>query len=438
MSIAVFNINDAGIQVSVDGDLVRTSPGYAVLDGSHLLVGEQASQNAKLLPRWTNNRFWSQLNVNPLPNGNNQVRHHADLAFAHIESLWQPIQGDAEAAVFVVPGYYGNDNLGLLLGMSQEAGIPVRGIVDNSIVQAADLPLRKTVLHLDIHLHSITLTSISNTGTLARREVRTVIESGLFTLLDRWSNIIAEQFIQTTRFDPMHNADTEQQLFNRLPDWIASLGEQNSHTIALNTGETEHSVSISNDSLLKACATIYPQVVQAIRSEVPAGETATLLVSHRFAGFPGLKSSLGLINNVEIFDLAELKAIGSTTVHREEIVSGDGPVQHVLQISTGREQAPVTSLPAEIEATHLLWQHRAFAIGTGLKLSEDLSAGPRNSDDPVCTLYRRNGELVLEVVKDSKVQLNGANPNVSATINPGDVITIADQSMTVISVSGDG
>ncbi|MBO7005117.1 MAG: hypothetical protein JJ854_04600 [Pseudomonadales bacterium] len=40
MSIAVFNINDAGIQVSVEGDLVRTSPGYAVLDGNNLLTGD--------------------------------------------------------------------------------------------------------------------------------------------------------------------------------------------------------------------------------------------------------------------------------------------------------------------------------------------------------------------------------------------------------------
>lgn len=438
MSIAVFNINDAGIQVSVDGDLVRTSPGYAVLDGNNLLTGEEASQNAKLLPRWTNNRFWSQLNVNPLANGNNQIRHHADLAFAHLEALWQPIAGSAETAVFVVPGYYGSDNLGLLLGMSQEASIPVRGIVDSSIVQAADLPLRKTVLHLDIHLHSITLTHISNTGTLARRDVKTVIESGLFTLQDRWSNILADQFIQTTRFDPMHNADTEQQLFNKLPDWIGSLGEANAHAFTLNAGDTEHSVSISNDSLLKACASIYPQVVQAIRNELPAGETATLLVSHRFAGFPGLKSSLGLINNLEILDLPELKAIGSTAVHRDEIVSRDGAVQHILQISTGNEQAQATASPATNKPSHLLWQHQAFAVGSGLKIGEDLSQGPRNSDNPVCTIYKRNDQMVLETPTSGSVEINGSAAEGTQDLKLGDVITISGETISLIAVAGDG
>lgn len=438
MSIAVFNINDAGIQVSVDGDLIRTSPGYAVLDGNNLLTGEEASQNAKLLPRWTNNRFWSQLNVNPLPNGNNQIRHHADLAFAHMEALWQPIAAGVESAVFVVPGYYGNDNLGLLLGMSEEAAIPVRGVVDSSIIQAADLPLRKTVLHLDIHLHSITLTNISNTGTLARRDVKTVIESGIFTLLDRWSNIIADQFIQTTRFDPMHNADTEQQLFNKLPAWIAALGDANAHPIALTAGDTEHSVSISNDSLLKACASIYPQIVQAIRNEVPAGETATLLVSHHFTGFPGLKNSLGLINNVEVIDLAELKAVGSASVHQGEIVVRDGPVQHVLQISTGSEQAAVAATPSSVQATHLLWQHQAFAIGNGIKLGDDLSEGPRATDNPACTLYRRNQQLVLETHREGAVQLNGIEAANQETVNLGDILTIGGQPLTVISVTSDG
>ena len=91
MSIAVFNINDAGIQLTVDSELVQTSPGIAVLNDNSLLTGEEASKNVKLLPRWTNNRFWSQLNTNPLPNSTEQVRHHADIAFAHLEHLWLPV-----------------------------------------------------------------------------------------------------------------------------------------------------------------------------------------------------------------------------------------------------------------------------------------------------------------------------------------------------------
>ena len=127
MSLAIFNLNDTGIQLSLDGDLLRSSPGYAVLDNNDLMIGELAASNTKLLPRWTNSRFWSQLTTAPLQGGSSQIRHHADLAFAHLEELWKPVSEKATQALFVVPGYYSAENLSLLLGMAKECGIPVQG-----------------------------------------------------------------------------------------------------------------------------------------------------------------------------------------------------------------------------------------------------------------------------------------------------------------------
>ena len=57
MTLGIIELNDSGIQVAVDGDLVTTSPGYAVMDGEKLLVGAEGAQFARLLPSWTNNHF---------------------------------------------------------------------------------------------------------------------------------------------------------------------------------------------------------------------------------------------------------------------------------------------------------------------------------------------------------------------------------------------
>ena len=73
MSLGIIEINDSGIQVAVDTDLVLTSPGYAVMDGEKLLIGEQGAQFARLLPTWTNNRFWNQLNTDPIANATTAV-----------------------------------------------------------------------------------------------------------------------------------------------------------------------------------------------------------------------------------------------------------------------------------------------------------------------------------------------------------------------------
>ncbi len=439
MSIAVFNINDAGIQLTVDSKLVRTSPGIAVLNNNSLLTGEQASKNVKRLPRWTNNRFWSQLNTHPLPNSTEQVRHHADIALAHLEDLWLPVKKEVTKVILVVPGYYHNDDLGLLLGIARECGIPVKGIVDQSVIAASNLALRSTVIHLDIHLHSFTLTQISNGDILARKDVKTILETGLSTLWDRWANIIAGQFIQTTRFDPMHNADTEQHLFNLLPDWIRNLQDSNMHSFSFNASGTEHSVAISHENLLKACTPLYPQVVQAIRNEITGSEPTSLLLSHRLQGFPGLKESLRLVSNLEIIDLPEEKANESAATHNASIISDSGPISHIVQLSTGDAAATPQRVTRASGATHILWRHQATAIGKTLPIDADLSEGPKFSNDPAFTLYARNNQIMIDCgATDGLIKVNGAAANPDRPLQPGDQIELAGGQLTLISVPPDG
>lgn len=433
MSLAVINIDDAGVQVSVDGDLVRTSPGIAVLDNDRLLTGEDASRNAKLLPRWTNSRFWSQLNTAPIANATSQVRHHADLAFAHLENLWLPIKNEVSEVAFVVPGYYSGENLGLLLGIAKETGIPTTSIADQSVIAASNLPLRKTILHLDIHLHAITLTRITNNSMLDRQSVRVIVETGLFTLWERWANIIANQFIQSTRFDPMHDATSEQKLFDALPGWIQESGQEQLPSFRLDLGNADHSVAISNENLLKACTPLYPQIVQAIRAEIPTGETASLLVSHHFKGFPGLRQSLELINEIELVDLTELKTVGSAHVLKDALSSDNGAVSHITRIeasenTSGPEQQP------EARASHLLKGSNAIAVGRGIALDADLD---RCADtEATCLLYFQNSDLILE--PKGSVLLNGNQIDTVASLTPGDTLQSGEATATLISVAGDG
>ncbi|MDG1233378.1 MAG: hypothetical protein P8P91_14040, partial [Pseudomonadales bacterium] len=335
-------------------------------------------------------------------------------------------------------GYYLNSDLGLLLGMAQECGMPVKGIVDQSVIAASNLPLRSNVIHLDIHLHSFTLTQISNRGILARKSVKTILETGLSTLLDRWANIIASQFIQTTRFDPMHNADTEQQLFNLLPGWIRNLPDSNTHSFSVKAAGTEHSVAISQESLLKACTPLYPQIVQAIRSEIVADEPASLLLSHRLQGFPGLKESLKLVANLEIIDLPEEKANDSAVTHTTSIIDNGGTVSHVVQLGSGEVAPPKKQETNTSGATHVLWRHQAFAIGKALPIDADLSAGPRYSHNPAFTLYARNDQIMIECGATDTIKINGTAVDPDSPLKPGDKIELAGDQLTLISVPQDG
>jgi hypothetical protein len=435
----IIEINDAGIRTSIDGEIRHTSAGFAVLDGDRLLVGEEGRKNSRLLPRWTNNRFWNQLGVDPVPNGTAMVRHHADLAFAHLEEIWRQIAGETEQVVLVVPGFYSREQLGLLLGMARECGIPVAGLADASLLAASD-EVAPTIIHLDIFLHRITLTVLRADTNLRWVETATVSEIGLFTLWDRWANILASQFIQTSRYDPMHQAVSEQALYDQLPGWIAALGQTRTHNFELDYGDTHHRVTVSQEQLLGACATVYPQVVQLVRDHVPQGESATVLVSDRFQGFPGLLTSLQLITNVETRTLANDCVHRAAMHHADRIISTSGSVSHVTSLpvraasshSVDETAAPQASPPP----THLLINAHATAIGNVMHIAGLDNGGIRtNSDTPMCTLYRRGNEMMVENHKGAAVILNGREAPAKATLVAGDVLTIDEMPLTLISVT---
>ena len=236
----------------------------------------------------------------------------------------------------------------------------------------------------------------------------------------------------------MHNADTEQHLFNLLPEWIKSLLDSNMHSFAFNASGTEHTVAISHENLLKACTPLYPQIVQAIRNEIVGNEPTSLLLSHRLQGFPGFKESLRLVSNLEIIDLPEQKASESAATHSARIIGNGGPVSHVIQLGTGEAAAPPKQEARTTGATHILWRHQATAIGKALPVDADLSEGPRYSNEPAFTLYSRNNQIMIECGTTGTVKVNGANADPDRPLVPGDQIELAGNQLTLISVPLDG
>ncbi|MFT7305565.1 MAG: hypothetical protein ACI9P7_000825, partial [Candidatus Azotimanducaceae bacterium] len=174
MSTAILELNDAAMHLGIDGALVQTSVGYAVLDQQKLLIGNLAHRNAKLLPRWTNNRFWNHLSTDNISNATTEIRHNADLAFAHLEDLAR--ETSVDSIVLAVPAFYDKSQLGLLLGICKEAGLRVTSLVDMALLAVASQPSHPNALFLDVGLHRITLTSVRTDGAIRQAGYQTVVE----------------------------------------------------------------------------------------------------------------------------------------------------------------------------------------------------------------------------------------------------------------------
>ena len=319
--------------------------------------------------------------------------------------------------------------------MAKECNIPTAGIVDTSLATASEQALRETVLHLDIHLHRITLTRLANTANLSRTDFTTVSESGIFTLWDRWANVIANQFIQSSRYDPMHEAGSEQALYNQLPGWITNLETSRSNSFNLDLDNISHSVAISAEQLMAACTPLYPQIVQSIRNQVRGDETATLLMSHRFRGFPGLKDSLNLLENVDVVELTPEQAIQGALTHAEKIIPGSGTITHVVNLPITATKV-VDDIVKTRRATHMLYENHAVSIGQSFKLSADFSNGVKQDlSARICTIYPRGAELYIDIHSAENLWINDAPATEQASLQPGDIIRVGDHSITLISSS---
>ena len=68
----------------------------------------------------------------------------------------------------------------------------------------------------------------------------------------------------------MHEAASEQRLFNALPGFMSSVGDSRALNFELNLGSITHSTALSKDQLLGNCSA-YPTIVQGIRQSVPSG-----------------------------------------------------------------------------------------------------------------------------------------------------------------------
>jgi hypothetical protein len=257
MSTLAIDINDANLIVADETGVLATEPGYAVVGRDGVLTGEEAYAQARLRPRETSNRYWQELSLEENSAGLDGVANTAQLAFAQLESLWKRFGGSGHDAVLVVPDHYSREQLGLLLGLAVECGMPVRSLV-NSAVAASPRPYPgQQLIFLDASLHRVSATMLDQSEGVAARNEQVIDGAGLASLMDLWAKRVAELFVLSTRFDPFHGAESEQLVYDNLPQWLKRLQDDDSAELTLPHGDKEVTVDVSRDQILGVASGFY-------------------------------------------------------------------------------------------------------------------------------------------------------------------------------------
>jgi hypothetical protein len=432
------HINDAAITLLTGEQISYREPGFALLDDRQLTTGSEAFANARIHPRRIHHRYWTSLGTEPLSVQRFSHLSAADLVSRQLEQMWRAAGGDTRELVVAVPAYMDTGQLGLLLGIAGELGIPVVAMVDAAVAATRREYRNAVPVHIDMSLHVTTLTRLAQPGRALVDRVEVLTECGLHALYDLWLNALADAFVQQSRFDPLHTAETEQMLLNNLAGWLAQAARAPRVALEIRYGGIEHKAEIESLALVGAAAPIYQPVASKLRALYRAEDTPAIQVTDRIARLPGLTDMLKARVGGEVFVLEPgATARGALARYREASGKGSG-ISLRRQLPWDQSAAAVErDETARVHAgvpTHLLFGSKAFEIGSaplvlGSQSTEHERTITLGSDMPGisrrhCSLRLLNGQCVLEDHSRYGTFLNGHRIDRSTVLQVGDSLRL--------------
>lgn len=295
--MALIDCRDCNITLWQEGN-ATSSPGFVLADGKQFTFGQAALEQSRLRPRDSSSRFWWQLSTQPLKPPLGAARHSADLVHAHLQTLHRE-SAEPEDASMVIPESMPTEQLSLLLGIAQACDFSVKGLVSRSALLASlHMPEEtrdQTFVHVEAQLNQTVVSQLRSESGRVHVEKSTPLPScGLLGIYERCISAIANAFVQQTRFDPRRSAESEQLLFNQLPQLLTQLKED---------GET--SVTIDSHRCRFTSATL-DGVLEKLRSGVAdatEGRAVSALLDAEFSTLPGIEE---IFNAPRFLDAAEL------------------------------------------------------------------------------------------------------------------------------------
>ena len=447
------DLTDAGVLgVGESGALVGPSPGYAVVDGNRILVGDEALRCARLHPRFVMSRFWERLDTEPLGRPFPDGLTAADLVHGHLRHLWESAGRGVGEVALAVPGFHGSEALGHLLGIAQALEMPVVGLVDTAVATASAGFPGERLLVADVHLHRASVTELRQGEEIVRERVATIDRWGLDEVHEALARRIAERFVQRTRFDPLHAAESEQALHDHLPGWLDRLGREDRALVSLSSDGHEHEIEVSRADVEEWARMYGEELAQKVSLLKKPGEPTTLIVSARAARLPGLVGRLSAMRGSGVVLVPEQAAAAGALREREALRAGDGGLRFVTRLARrepspedrsvgggaiirppAAEPPPAPGMPGG-RPTHLLLGHLArpltvepLVVGTsppeggrGLRLAGETAGISRAH----CRLFEAEGEVVLEDLSTYGTFVNGERVVGRAVVHPGDRVRV--------------
>jgi FHA domain len=445
-------LDDRAVSFARDGGILSSAPS-AVWDGSTGdLPGANAWSGLRRHPTAASTRHLGSLLSLPVAADRTVALVAAELVRRLVAQAPTP----EERVWMAVPARASTQGLSAMLAIARNLSLPVEGFVDSAVAAVAALGLERSAIVLEVGLHHAAATYIDRDGAQVRRR-RTVMteRGGLTSFYQGWLELVSTTLVKRTRFDPLHDAATEQQLFDSLAGWARKAADDGSVNAVLTKGAERFEVALTRDQFAQAAQSLHREVVRMLHELRPAGAPVALVIPDVIGHLPGLREELEQFVDCELVSLPDgFAALATSLLDLPERASTD-PVRLLRRLPVSVQQhaaAPVarellSSRHAGSEApSHLLLHGQVYALGTESIVIGRLPAGPRTialSDGLAgisrrhCTLAPEGDDLVLVDHSSFGTFVNGERVAERVRVRAGDRVRLGDPGveLTLVRVS---
>jgi hypothetical protein len=440
VTVFVIDLNDRALSLCSDGRVLASAPAAVTPAEEGGLAGASAWSRLRREPKSIATRHWWELAHRHPPSARSTALIGAELA-ARLQEH-PPVAGSR--IWMATPAMLEPAALGILLGIVRALGLSLEGFVDAAVASAAALGLDRPALALELGLHHVAVAALEGAAPIRKRRVVSSERGGLLELYQHWLALVGAMFVKRTRFDPFHDAATEQQLFDLLPTLARAAARAGNATAVLEARGARLEVPISSDQLTQAAEPVYREMLALMRSLRPAGAPIALLVPQAVVELPGMRAALAQFFGCELVALADGfggAAASLLDLPRSELDHGAVPL--LRRLPAQRQESCASLAQRELLErdarqslpTHVLLAGRTFALGrspiaVGRALGEpdaiSLPEGLAGVSRRHCTLLREGDATVLVDHSRCGTYVNGERVLERARVHAGDRIRIGE------------
>ena len=402
----LLEINDLNVRCFQGEQLLAESPGIAVVEKKNLYLGSEAMEISRRNPLQTHTNFWSQLNTQPLQTPSNTIRHNGDLAYRHLQHLERKLDVSfaGHEVIFSIPGNTPKESLSLLLGIAQQLKLTPLGIVDTALASLLPCISSERAWHLEMHLHQSVISElVLEKGELQCRQTEHLPDQGWLSLHNQLLSLFTDAFIEQTRFNPRHGADTEQALFNAIPSWLQHIENGAEQTFEIDG----RSIKLKTSAIQQQVNQFFQPLQQKIKPLQP------LFLGDRVEN---IQSILGLSHAHQIQMQNLCNSYHQLSHNLNTHPQG---IRFINALPCNRTIEPTSDVP---KATHILYHHRAYPLTKDYGISKEGKLITLTDEHQLAHISK--GEL--NAGPSPELQLNGQPFSGTHQLIQGDKLTLTN------------